>query len=135
MRLRWLAFRAAGILWLLLGVATILTIFGTLIGIALAVLVGLRQSVIAARIGTIVGVGLLLPGQLILEMAGCDQRPCGTEPYLLALGLPALVIVLNGIAGWTGPRVGGHVSQGAPTGTTEPDIPPGQQPLWNIDDE
>jgi hypothetical protein len=154
--MRGLAFRSAGILWLLLGIAAILTIFGTLIGIALALLVGVRRSVTAARVGACLGLLLLLPGQLILDLAGCDHQPCGAQPYLLAYALPALVVTLNGIAGWVpGARAGaaaakaGSVparSAGEPDGgdrgkpvdrrervpevQSEPEIAPGQQSLW-----
>ncbi len=94
------AFRLAGLLWLGLGILAVLTVFGTVVGLALAWLVGIRQSVTAARAGALLGVALFVPCQLIIDVTGCRHDPCDAGPYVLAYGLPALVIMLNLAAGW-----------------------------------
>jgi hypothetical protein len=103
MALRPMAFRLAGLLWLCLGILTILSVFGTLVGLSLAWFVGIRRSVAAARLGTALGLALFLPSQMILDVSGCRHEPCGAQPYLLAYGLPSLIVVVNLVAGW---RVG-----------------------------
>jgi hypothetical protein len=101
---RRVACSAAGILWLALGVLAILTVFGTVLGLAMAWLVGVRRSVVAARVGAALGIVLFAPCQLIIDVTGCRHDPCGAGPYVLAYGIPALVVALNLAAGLRGAR-------------------------------
>ena len=94
------AFRLAGLLWLVLGILAVLTVFGTVMGLALAWLVGVRRSITAARAGAALRVALFIPCQLIIDVTGCRNDDCGVQPHLLAYGLPALVVALNLAAGW-----------------------------------
>jgi hypothetical protein len=139
------AFLVAGALWLGLGILLILTVFGTLIGVAMAYLVGLRRNVLAARIGAVMGVLMFIPCQLILDVTGCRRDTCSLEPYLLAYGIPAVVTVLNLLAGWpvratdgtvaSNPvslSVAGSPASAAPLPASDTDVAPGQQLLWDI---
>lgn len=115
------AFLGAGALWAFLGVLALLTVFGTMVGLAMAWLVAVRRSVTAARAGALLGALMLLPNGLVLEVLGCRRGDCGPGPYLLAWGVPALVVGLNGIAGWGAWRPGASaVAVGAATAAMAP---------------
>lgn len=103
---------AAGVLWVALGVLAVLTVFGPILGIVLGWLVGVRRSVTAARAGAALGVLLFLPCQLIIDVSGCRHDACGPGPYVLAYGLPTLVVALNLAAGWRAPMT---LAPGAPS--------------------
>jgi hypothetical protein len=127
---RQLPFRLAGVIWLVLGILMILTVFGTLLGIVMAYFVGIRRNVLAARVGAGLGILLFIPCQMIIDVAGCRHDTCSPEPYLLAYGLPLLVTGLNLLAGWpvrpaTAPGAAGSNGAAGPTGPARSSSAPG----------
>ena len=141
MATRRLVFLVAGALWLCLGILLVLTVFGTLAGLVLAYFVGIRRSATAARVGAAVGLLLLIPGLMFLDLAGCgDRHGCPPATYLAGLGLPLAVSLLNLVAGWpdraparTIPALAAP-GQAPPPGLAAPSPDaecPGQQRLWD----